>query len=178
MAMKWYIVQAYSGYEQKVKASLQERINNAGLEKYFGEILVPAESVTTSRAGKQRMEQRKFYPGYVFVNMEMNDQTWHLVKDTPKVTGFLGDQNPTAVPEKDIQAIQVQIQTGGPSNPKPKVNFDNGDQVKVVDGAFANFTGVVEEVRPERQKLKVLVTIFGRPTAVELGYNQVEKITT
>ena len=175
--MKYYIVQAYSGFENKVKASLQERIKNEGMDKYFGEILVPAENVTTSRSGKQRMESRKFYPGYVFVQMEMNDMTWHMVKDTPKVTGFLGDQNPTPVPQREIDTIKDQINKGS-VQAKPKVNFDVNDQVKVVDGAFANFTGVVEEVRPERQKLKVLVTIFGRPTAVELGYNQVEKITT
>ena len=175
--MKYYIVQAYSGFENKVKASLQERIKNAGLDKYFGEILVPEESVAANRGGKTRMEMRKFYPGYVFVQMEMNDSTWHMVKDTPKVTGFLGDQNPTPVPQREIDQIKNQI-AGGPAQPRAKVNFDANDQVKVVDGAFANFTGVVEEVRPERQKLKVLVTIFGRPTAVELGYNQVEKIAT
>ncbi|MBI5480496.1 MAG: transcription termination/antitermination protein NusG [Deltaproteobacteria bacterium] len=177
MALKYYIVQAYSGYENKVKASLQERIKNAGLEKVFGEILVPSENVQTSRSGKQRLETRKFYPGYVFVQMEMSDLTWHLVKDTPKVTGFLGDQHPTPVPDKEIAAIAAQIAEGVVKS-KPRVNFEINDQVKVVDGAFANFTGVVEEVRPERQKLKVLVTIFGRPTAVELGYTQVEKITT
>jgi transcriptional antiterminator NusG len=177
MAMKYYIVQAYSGYENKVRASLQERIRNNNLDQYFGEILVPSENVSATRGGKQRMETRKFYPGYVFVQMEMNDMTWHLVKDTPKVTGFLGDQNPTPVPQREIDTIKDQINKGS-VQAKPKVNFDVNDQVKVVDGAFANFTGVVEEVRPERQKLKVLVTIFGRPTAVELGYNQVEKITT
>jgi len=177
MAMKYYIVQAYSGYENKVRASLQERIRNNNLDQYFGEILVPSENVSATRGGKQRMETRKFYPGYVFVQMEMNDMTWHMVKDTPKVTGFLGDQNPTPVPQREIDTIKDQINKGS-VQAKPKVNFDVNDQVKVVDGAFANFTGVVEEVRPERQKLKVLVTIFGRPTAVELGYNQVEKITT
>ena len=175
--MKYYIVQAYSGYENKVRASLQERIRNNNLDQYFGEILVPSENVSATRAGKQRMETRKFYPGYVFVQMEMNEMTWHMVKDTPKVTGFLGDQNPTPVPQREIDTIKDQINKGS-VQAKPKVNFDTNDQVKVVDGAFANFTGVVEEVRPERQKLKVLVTIFGRPTAVELGYNQVEKITT
>jgi transcriptional antiterminator NusG len=176
MAMKYYIVQAYSGFEDKVRASLQERIKNAGLEEYFGEILVPAENVTAVRGGKQRTERRKFYPGYVFVQMEMQDKTWHLVKDTPKVTGFLGDQNPTSVPEREVNNIKAQIEGSGIA-PRPKVNFETGDQVRVVDGAFANFTGVVEDVRPERQKVKVLVTIFGRPTAVELNYNQVEKIT-
>lgn len=177
MAQKYYIVQAYSGFEDKVRASLQERIRNANLEKYFGEILVPHEQVTTSRNGKQRTEKRKFYPGYVFVQMEMNDQTWHLVKDTPKVTGFLGDQNPTVVPQKEIDTIKDQINKGS-VQAKPKVNFDVNDQVKVVDGPFANFTGMVKEVRADRQKLKVMVTIFGRLTDVELGYSQVEKIQT
>lgn len=174
--MKYYIVQAYSGFENKVKASLQERIRNNAMDQYFGEILVPSENVTATRGGKQRLESRKFYPGYVFVQMEMNDTTWHMVKDTPKVTGFLGDQNPTPVPQKEVDTIKRQIEGTGIA-PRPKINFEVNDQVKVVDGAFVNFTGVVEDVRPERQKIKVLVTIFGRPTAVELGYNQVEKIT-
>ncbi|MBI5513172.1 MAG: transcription termination/antitermination protein NusG [Deltaproteobacteria bacterium] len=177
MTLKYFIVQAHSGYEEKVRASLQERVKNNGLEGSFGEILVPVENVVGSAAGRPRNERRKFYPGYVFVQMEMNDRTWHLVKDTPKVSGFLGDQNPTPVPEREIKNIKDQIDKGSVQQ-KPRVNFEVSDQVKVVDGAFANFTGVVEEVRPERQKLKVLVTIFGRPTAVELGYNQVEKITT
>ena len=176
MAKKFYIVQAHSGFENKVKASLQERIKNASLSDQFGEILVPSENVTTSRAGKQRMESRKFFPGYIFVEMEMSDRTWHLIKDTPKVSGFLGDQNPTPVPDREIAAIKDQVDKGS-AQTKPRVNYEVNDQVKVVDGAFANFQGVVEEVKPDRQKLKVLVTIFGRPTAVELGYNQVEKIT-
>lgn len=176
MAMKYYIIQAYSGYENKVKASLQERIKNAGLEHMFGEILVPSENVQTSRGGKQRLESRKFYPGYVFVEMEMNEQTWHLVKETPKVTGFIGNQNPTPVPEREIASITEAIAKGAVAS-KPRVSFEIGDQVRVIDGPFANFSGSVEEVKADRQKVKVLVTIFGRPTAVELGYNQVEKIT-
>lgn len=176
MAKKYYIIQTYSGYENKVKQSLQERIKNAGLEDQFGEILVPSENVQVTRGGKQRMESRKFYPGYVFVQMEMNERTWHLVKETPKVTGFIGDQNPTPVRESEIAAITRQMESGAVS-PKPRVTFEPGDQVRVIDGPFANFSGTVEEVKPERQKVKVLVTIFGRPTAVELGYNQVEKIT-
>jgi transcriptional antiterminator NusG len=177
MAMKYYIIQAYSGYENKVKQSLQERIKNAGLEKYFGEILVPSENVQTTRGGRQRVEQRKFYPGYVFVQMEMNEQTWHLVKETPKVTGFIGNQNPTPVPEKEIESITRAV-TEGSAGAKARIAFDVGDQVRVIDGPFANFSGSVEEVKADRQKVKVLVTIFGRPTAVELNYNQVEKITT
>lgn len=174
--MKYYIVQAYSGFENKVKLSLQERIKNAGLEDKFGEILVPSENVQTTRNGKQRVEQRKFYPGYVFVQMEMDPQTWTLVKETPKVTGFIGGQNPPAVPEREIKAIEGQLATGHQGK-VARINFDVGDQVRVVDGPFANFSGNVEEVKADRQKVKVLVTIFGRPTAVELGYAQVEKIT-
>jgi transcriptional antiterminator NusG len=174
--MKYYIIQAYSGYENKVKASLQERIKNAGLEKHFGEILVPSENVQTTRGGRQRMESRKFYPGYVFVEMEMSEQTWHLVKETPKVTGFIGNQNPTPVPAKEIESVKKGIQEGA-VGAKPKVQYEVGDHVRVVDGPFANFSGQVEEVKADRQKVKVMVTIFGRPTAVELGYNQVEKVT-
>ena len=165
-----------AGFENKVKASLQERIKNAGLEKSFGEILVPSENVQSSRGGRQRIESRKFFPGYVFVQMEMNEQTWHLVKETPKVTGFIGNQNPAPVPESEIAVITKAITEGGVAA-KPRVNFEVGDQVRVVDGAFANFTGSVEGVNHERQKVKVVVTIFGRPTPVELGYNQIEKIT-
>jgi len=175
--MKYYIIQAYSGYENKVKSSLQERIKKEGLDKFFGDILVPSENVSTTRAGKQRLEQRKFYPGYVFVQMEMTPQTWTLVKETPKVTGFIGNQNPTPVPQSEIDSITTQVEHGTATT-TIRVNFDVGDQVRVTDGPFANFTGSIEEVKTERQKVKVLVTIFGRPTAVELGYNQVEKITT
>jgi transcriptional antiterminator NusG len=176
MAMKYYIIQAYSGYENKVKSSLQERIKNAGLEQHFGEILVPSENVQTSRGGKQRMESRKFYPGYVFVQMNMTEQTWHLVKETPKVTGFIGNQNPTPVSEREIGSVLEGIRKGV-AGAKPRVTYEVGDQVRVIDGPFANFSGSVEDVKADRQKVKVLVTIFGRPTAVELGYNQVEKVT-
>lgn len=174
--MKYYILQAYSGFEAKVKASLQERIKNAGMEKFFGDILVPSENVQATSGGKQRLQQRKLFPGYVFIQMEMNERTWHLVKETPKVTGFIGNQNPSPVPEREIRNIIDQI--NGVSVAAPvKVNFDVGDQVRVIDGPFQNFSGSVEEVRVDRQKVKVSVPIFGRPTAVELGFNQVEKIT-
>ena len=176
MAKKFYIIQAYSGYEDKVKASLQERIKNAGMEQELDEILVPSEAVQSTRNGKQRIDMRKFYPGYVFVKMELNDRTWHLVKETPKVTGFIGNQNPAPVPDKQIEQILAQM-AGQQPHVKVRINFDVGDQVRVIDGAFENFSGSVEEVKADRQKVKVLVTIFGRPTAVELNYNQVEKIT-
>ncbi len=176
MSMRYYIVQAYSGYENRVKQSLQERIKNAGLDDKFGEILVPSENVQTSRAGRQRLESRKFYPGYVFVQMAMTEQTWHLVKETPKVTGFIGNQNPTPVPDREIASITEAIAKGA-VGAKPRVTYELGDQVRVIDGPFANFSGQVEDVKADRQKVKVMVTIFGRPTAVELGYNQVEKVT-
>jgi len=166
----------YSGYENKVRASLQERIKNNGLEGSFGEILVPSENVQTTRGGKQRVESRKFFPGYVFIEMEMNERTWHLVKETPKVTGFIGDQNPQPVPEREIASVKKGIEDNA-IHARPRVTFDVGDQVRVTDGPFANFSGSVEEVKADRQKVKVLVTIFGRPTAVELGYTQVEKVT-
>jgi len=176
MAKKFYIIQAYSGYEDKVKKSLQERIKNAEMEEEFDEILVPSEVVQSTRNGKPRTDTRKFFPGYVFVKMELNDRTWHLVKETPKVTGFIGNQNPAPVPESQIQQILAQM-AGQQPHVKVRINFGVGDQVRVIDGAFENFSGSVEEVKADRQKVKVLVTIFGRPTAVELNYNQVEKIT-
>ncbi|MDP3276986.1 MAG: transcription termination/antitermination protein NusG [Deltaproteobacteria bacterium] len=176
MAMRYYIIQAYSGYEAQVRTSLQERVKNAGMLERFGEILVPSEEVQVNRGGKSRTEKRRFYPGYVFVEMEMNEQTWHLVKETPKVTGFIGNQDPTPVPEREIKAIRDQMEKGT-SPAAVRANFEVGEQVRVVSGAFANFSGTVEEVKAERQKIKVIVPIFGRPTPVELGYNEVEKIT-
>lgn len=174
MAKKWYVVQAYSGYEAKVKASLDERIRQNGMEELFGDILIPKENVTENRPGGRRVTSRTFYPGYVFVQMEMTDESWHLVKDTPKVSGFVGGRHPTAVPESEIAQIEHQVAEGA-AKPKPKVVFDAGDHVRVIDGAFANFTGTVEEVNPDKQKVKVLVSIFGRATPVELDYGQVEK---
>lgn len=172
--MKWYVVQAYSGYENKVKLSLLERIKQAGLEPHFGEILIPRENVQESRGGKKRLSSRTFYPGYIFVQMNLNDQTWHLIKDTPKVSGFVGGRHPSPVPEPEIQTIAQQVAEGA-AKPKPRVIFEEGDHVRVTDGAFANFTGTIEEVNGEKQKVRVLVSIFGRATPVELDYHQVEK---
>lgn len=174
MSKKWYVIQAYSGYESKVKLSLEERIRQHGMEQYFGEILIPKENVTENRPSGRRVTSRNFYPGYVFVQMEMTDETWHLVKDTPKVSGFVGGRHPTPVPESEIAQIAQQVAEGA-AKPKPKVVFEPGDHVRVIDGAFANFTGTVEEVNAEKQKVKVLVSIFGRATPVELDYGQVEK---
>ncbi len=172
--MKWYVVQAYSGYENKVKLSLQERIKQAGLESRFGEILIPKENVQETRAGKKRLSSRTFYPGYIFVQMDLDDQTWHLIKDTPKVSGFVGGRHPSPVPEREIRTIAQQVAEGA-AKPKPRVIFEEGDHVRVTDGAFANFTGTIEEVNAEKQKVRVLVSIFGRATPVELDYHQVEK---
>ncbi|MCS6796917.1 MAG: transcription termination/antitermination protein NusG [Myxococcota bacterium] len=172
--MKWYVVQAQSGHENRVKAALLERIRQHGMERYFGEILVPRESVQETRAGQKRVSSRTFYPGYVFVQMDLNEHTWHLVRDTPRVSGFVGGRTPSPVPEDEIASIVQQVAEGA-AKPKPRVVFEPGDHVRVVDGAFANFTGTVEEVKPEKQKVRVLVSFFGRATPVELDYAQVEK---
>ena len=175
MSKKWYVIQAYSGYEGKVKLSLEERIKQHGMDQFFGDILIPKENVQELRAGgTKRVTTRNFYPGYIFVQMDLNERTWHLVKDTPKVSGFVGGRHPTAVPEPEISAIAQQVAEGA-AKPKPRVVFDQGDHVRVTDGAFANFTGVIEEVKPDKQKVRVLVSIFGRATPVELDYGQVEK---
>ena len=172
--MKWYVVQAYSGYENKVKLSLEERIKQAGMEGRFGNILIPKENVQESRGGQRRLSTRTFYPGYIFVQMDLNDQTWHLIKDTPKVNGFVGGRHPSPVPEREIAAIEQQVEEGA-AKPKPRVEFEKGDHVRVTDGAFANFTGAIEEVNHDKHKVRVLVSIFGRATPVELAYAQVEK---
>lgn len=174
MTKKWYVIQAYSGFENKVKASLEERIKQNSMEALFGEILIPKENVQDSRAGSKRVTSRNFYPGYIFVEMDLNERTWHLIKDTPKVSGFVGGRHPTPVPDAEIRAIAQQVADGA-AKPKPRVVFEQGDHVRVMDGPFANFTGTIEEVKPEKQKVKVLVSIFGRATPVELDYGQVEK---
>jgi len=172
--MRWYVVQAYSGYENKVKASLEERIRQHNVQGHFGEILIPREQVTETRGTAKRVTSRTFYPGYMFVQMNLTDETWHLVKDTPKVSGFVGGRFPTAVPAPQINLVAQQVAEGA-AKPKPRVVFEQGDHVRVVEGAFANFTGTIEEVKPEKQKVRVLVSIFGRATPVELDYAQVEK---
>jgi len=176
MAIQWYIVHTYSGFENKVKVSLEERIKTAGLEEYFERILVPTEKVVELVKGQKKESSRKFYPGYVLVRMEMNEKTWHLVNDTPKVTGFVGGKTvPVPVPEEEAELIINQIESGG-VQPKPKYYFEEGDEVRVIDGPFSNFNGIVEEVKPEKGKLRVLISIFGRSTPVELEFVQVTKI--
>jgi transcriptional antiterminator NusG len=176
MAKNWYVVQAYSGFENQVKRSLEERIKRFGMEESFGEILVPTEEVVEMREGQKRKSERKFFPGYVLVKMEMNDQAWHLVKDAPKVLGFIGGSGdkPAPISQKEAEAI-IQRMQEGVDKPKPKVLFEAGEVVRVTDGPFNDFNGVVEEVDFEKSRLKVSVLIFGRSTPVELEFGQVEK---
>jgi len=174
MAQKWYVVHTYSGHENKARLSLQERVKQLGMDTEFGQILIPTESVLEMVKGQKRTTTRKFYPGYMFVQMEMNERTYHLVKNTAKITGFLGGNNPTAVNEKDIVQINTQMSEGA-QKPKPRISFEEGENVRVIEGPFANFAGIVDEVKAEKQKVKVRVSIFGRATAVELDFAQVEK---
>ncbi len=176
MSKRWYVVHAYSGFESHVKRSLQERVERAGMQDLFGEILVPTEEVVEMRAGSQRRSERKFFPGYVLVHMEMTDDTWHLVKDVPKVMGFIGGtgDRPAPISDKEADAILQRMQEGV-DKPKPKVLFEPGEVVRVTDGPFNDFNGVVEEVDYEKSRLKVSVLIFGRSTPVDLEFGQVEK---
>ena len=174
MAIKWYAVHTYSGHENKAKLSLEDRIKNANLQDAFGEILIPTESVLEMVRGQKRTTTRKLYPGYMFIQMDLTDHTYHLVKNTSNITGFLGGNKPVPVKESEIQQINSQMAEGA-EKPKPKVLFEEGENVRVIDGPFSNFTGMVEEVKPEKQKLRVLVSIFGRATPVELDFAQVEK---
>lgn len=174
-SMKWYVATTYSNYENKVKAALQERIRQHKMENRFGEILIPTEQVTeTLKSGKQRVRSRTTFPGYIFIEMLMGEEAWHLVKDTPKVTGFIGNNRPQEVQPPSIDGLRKGI-TEGAAKPKPKYEFHEGDEVRVVVGAFANFSGTVQEVNADKQKLKVKVSIFGRDTPVELSFSDVEK---
>lgn len=176
MAMQWYVVHAYSGFEKSVMRALKERVERAGMQDQFGEILVPVEEVVEMKGGQKRTSERKFFPGYVLVQMEMNDATWHLVKSTAKVTGFVGGtaNKPAPISEREVNAIMQQMQEGV-EKPKPKITFESGEVVRVTDGPFTDFNGTVEEVNYDKSKLRVSVTIFGRPTPVELDFSQVEK---
>jgi len=173
---KWYIIHTYSGFEQKVKNAIMERAKAQNLDHLVTEVLVPTEMVEEMVKGERRLSARKFYPGYVLVRMELTDDSWHLVKDTPKVTGFVGSKTePVAIPDEDAQKIINQMQEGI-AKPKTKIQFEIGDKVQVTDGPFTNFTGVVDEVRADRGRLKVMISVFGRPTPVELEFTQLEKI--
>jgi transcription termination/antitermination protein NusG len=176
MALQWYVVHAYSNFEHKVKESLVERVRRAGLQDKFGEILVPTEEVVEMREGQRRRSERKFFPGYVLVQMEMDDETWHLVKEVPKVLGFIGGSSdrPAPITDKEAQAILNRVQEGV-DKPRPKILFEPGEVVRVTDGPFNDFSGVVENVNYEKSKVRVAVQILGRSTPVELDFSQVEK---
>jgi transcriptional antiterminator NusG len=176
MALQWYVVHAYSNFEHKVKESLIERVRRAGLQERFGEILVPTEEVVEMREGQRRKSERKFFPGYVLVQMEMDDETWHLVKEVPKVLGFIGGSSdrPAPISEKEAQAILNRVQEGV-DKPRPKILFEPGEVVRVTEGPFNDFSGVVENVNYEKSKVRVAVQILGRSTPVELDFSQVEK---
>jgi transcriptional antiterminator NusG len=177
MTMKWYGVHTYSGYENKVKLNLEERIKALEAEEFFGEILIPSETVIELKKGERKTSTRKFFPGYILVQMELNNETWHIVKNIPKVTGFVGGgTKPAPISDEEVAKITSRI-AEGVEKPKPKVEFEVGETVRVVEGPFVNFTGVVEDVKPEKGKLKVMVSIFGRVSPVELEFIQVEKIT-
>lgn len=173
---KWYIVHTYSGHENKAKLTLLERVKTHNLQDYFGDVLVPTESVTENVKGQRRTTTRKFFPGYMFVQMVLDDRTFHLVKNTPKITGFLGGMKPTPVPEREITGVQTNMSEGAKGvKAKARVSFEPGESVRVVDGPFANFSAKVEEVKADKQKLKVSLSMFGRTTSVELDFAQVEK---
>lgn len=176
MSLRWYVIHAYSNYENQVKRSLEERIRRNGLEKFFGNILVPTEEVVEMRMGQQRKSERKFFPGYVLVQMELNEETWHLVKEVPRVLGFIGgtSDKPSPISDREAEAILSRVEEGA-TKPRPKVLFEVGEVVRVVEGPFKDFNGVVEEVSYEKSKLRVSVLIFGRSTPVELDFGQVEK---
>jgi transcription termination/antitermination protein NusG len=172
---QWYVVHTYSGFEQKAKLALQERIRQNHMEELFGEVLIPSENVIELVRGEKKTTTRKFFPGYMLVKMILNDNTWHLVKSTPRITGFVGNAlTPPAVPEEEVARITNQMEEGT-LKPRPKVEFEEGESVRVIDGPFVNFNGVVEEVKPDKGKLRVMVSIFGRSTPVELDFVQVEK---
>mgnify|MGYP001282942126 FL=1 len=176
MSLSWYVVHAYSGFENQVKRSLEERINRSDISKMFGQILVPTEEVVEMKEGQKRKSDRKFFPGYVLVEMQMDDDSWHLVKNCPKVMGFIGGSSdrPAPISEKEAQAILERIQEGV-EKPRPKVLFEVGEVVRVTDGPFNDFNGVVEEVNYDKSRLRVAVSIFGRSTPVELEFGQVSK---
>ena len=173
--LRWYIVHTYSGFEHKVKSALEERVKNEGRQEYFGQVLVPTEKVIELVKGERKASSRKFYPGYILVQMELNDDTWHLVRHTPKVTGFIGSQEkPIPLSDAEAEGIILQMQEGA-QKPRPKFKFEKGDEVRVIDGPFANFNGTIDEVIPEKGKVRVLVSIFGRSTPVELDFVQVNR---
>lgn len=178
MSKRWYVVQAYSGFEKNVQKTLKERIARESMEDYFGQILVPVEEVVDIKNGRKTISERKFFPGYVLVEMDMTDDSWHLVKSTPRVSGFIGGtaNRPLPISQREVDAILQQVHSGVEKKPKPKVEFEVGQQVRINEGPFADFNALVDEINYERNKLRVSVQIFGRETPVELEFGQVEKI--
>jgi transcription termination/antitermination protein NusG len=176
LAKKWYIVNVQTGCEGTAKSAIEERIRSHKMEKYFGEILIPAENVVQLVKGQKQTKSRKFFPGYIFINMSLNDETWHLVRHSSKVSGFVGGQKtrPPEVPEAEVLRVTQQMAVGA-EKPRAKIRFNQGENVTVIDGPFSNFNGTIEEINEEKGKVKVLVSIFGRPTPVELDFIQVEK---
>ncbi|TVQ91476.1 MAG: transcription termination/antitermination protein NusG [Chromatiaceae bacterium] len=176
MSKRWYVIHAFSGYEGQVQRSLKDRIERAGMQEFFGDILVPTEEVVEIRNGQQRKSERKFFPGYVLVQMEMNEDTWHLVKEVPRVMGFIGGKGdrPAPIPDNQAEAILKRVQDGV-EKPRPKVLYEPGEVVRVTDGPFTDFNGVVEDVDYDKSRVKVSVLIFGRSTPVDLEFSQVEK---
>ncbi|MBL7031851.1 MAG: transcription termination/antitermination protein NusG [Nitrospira sp.] len=173
MDKKWYVVHTYSGYEEKVKLSIEDNVQRRSLDEKIGQILIPAETVVELKAGKKKESTKKFYPGYILINMALDDEAWHLVSSTPRVTGFVGGVKPSPVPQEEIDVIVQQIEEGPAT--QVMAQFDRGDPVRIIDGAFANFNGFVDDIDPDHNKLRVMVTIFGRQTPVELNFMQVEK---
>jgi transcriptional antiterminator NusG len=175
MAKQWYIVHTYSGHEQKAMQSLLERAKSMGKEDCFDEVLIPEETVVEVKGGTKRTSKRKYFPGYILVHMELTDETWHIVRGTPKITGFVGgDQKPPAISDEEVARMTRQMEEGA-TKPKPKILFEEGENVRVVNGPFANFSGYIDEVMAEKEKLKVMVQVFGRATPVVLDYTNVEK---
>lgn len=175
MAKHWYVVHTYSGFEEKVKLTLEEKVSGKGLQEKISKILIPVEKIVELRAGKKRESDKKFYPGYILVEMELDDETWHLVKDTPRVTSFVGGQTPVPIPEEEVDIIIQQIEKGPVA--QVKTQFQKGESVRIIDGPFSNFNGFVDDVDFDHGRLRVMVSIFGRQTPVELNFFQVEKNT-
>ena len=176
MDKRWFVVHVYSGYEKSIQRSLQERINLAGMQDRYGEILVPVEEVVEMKAGQKNLSERKFFPGYILISVEMSQDIWYMIKNTPKVTGFLGGSSePVPLSEGEVKTIMDQIK-GESARPKPKFSFEKGENIRVIDGPFLNFNGVVEEVNHDKGKVKVMVSIFGRATPVELEFPQIERV--
>ncbi len=173
MAKNWYVVHTYSGFEEKVKLSIEEKVETIQLQEKISKILIPTERVVELRAGKKKESDKKFYPGYILVEMELDDETWHLVKNTPRVTGFVGGKHPVAIPEEEVDIILQQVEKG--PVPQVKTQYQKGDSVRITDGPFSNFNGFVEDVDPDHGRLRVMVSIFGRQTPVELNFFQVER---